>query len=226
MIFTIVVLIFSAVIHEVAHGWTAYKLGDPTAKNLGRLTLNPISHLDPVGSIVLPLLLVLAKSSFLIGWAKPVPYNPYNLHDQKYGEVKVAASGPGSNLIIATIFGLLARFLPISTVLKQNLVYNGFLGGNYDFLLSEMNGSLINSVFVMAIVICFINLLLMAFNLIPVPPLDGSKVLMGFLSTDWKIRFQQIEPYGIFIVFFLLFAGLISLILYPILFLFRLFVGV
>lgn len=222
--FFIAVVIFSAIIHEYAHGWVAYKLGDNTAQAAGRLTLNPIPHLDPVGSVLLPLLLVFSGSPFVLGWAKPVPYNPYNLRDPKYGDLKVALGGPISNFIIAILFGLLARFMAVSPLLKINLI-NNLLGGDFGFVLSQMSGSLTVSVFVMAVVVCFINLILMFFNLIPIPPLDGSKVLMTFLPPDWQIKFRQIEPWGIFIVLAFLFLGLVDLIFYPLFFLFRALVG-
>ena len=117
IIFVLIILLFSIVIHEVAHGSVAYSLGDPTAKNAGRLTLNPIPHIDPIGSILLPGVLILMSvalggGGIIFGWAKPVPINPYNFRDQKYGEVKVALAGPGANLLIALVFGLVLRFLP------------------------------------------------------------------------------------------------------------------
>jgi Zn-dependent protease len=215
----------SAVFHEYAHGWVAHKLGDDTAKNMGRLTLNPINHLDPIGSIILPLLLVLSNAGFILGWARPVPYNPYNLRDAKYGDLKVAIGGPTTNLIIAIIFGVVARLTPIAAELKQMLVV-GFLQGNHDFLLGQMQGSLITSIFVLAVIACFINLILMIFNLIPIPPLDGSKVLMAFLPHDWQIKMHRIEPYGFFIIIFLLMFGLFSIIWPILLFLFTLIVGI
>ncbi|HMB66032.1 MAG TPA: site-2 protease family protein, partial [Patescibacteria group bacterium] len=218
--FAIVAVIMSAIIHEFAHGWMAYQLGDETAKNAGRLTLNPIPHLDPLGSIILPLLLVFSGSPFVLGWAKPVPYNPYNLKDPEYGDLKVALAGPGSNFLLAIFFGLVARFTAPAVMLKQTLI-SSFFQGNFEAVLGEMSGSLLVSIFVMSMIICFVNLILMLFNLIPVPPLDGSKVLMTFLPADWQIKFQQIEPYGIFIVLFLLFVGLIDLIFIPLIFLFQ-----
>ena len=214
----------SAIFHEYAHGWVAYKLGDNTAKDSGRLTLNPMAHIDPFGSILMPLLLIMSKSGFILGWAKPVPYNPYNLTDAKYGDAKVALGGPLTNLAIALLFGLLSRLLPLSIFVKQNLIISYF-NGNYEILLSAMNGSLFTSIFVISIIACFINLLLMIFNLIPVPPLDGSKVLMTFLPPDWQARMHQIEPYGIFIIMFLLMSGFFSFIWPIIIFLFEIMVG-
>jgi Zn-dependent protease len=225
MLFTVFVLIFSAICHEYAHGWVAYKLGDNTAKDAGRLTLNPIAHLDLFGSVILPLLLLFTKTGFILGWAKPVPYNPYNLRDPKYGDLKVAIGGPGTNFILAAAFGLLARAIAMPLVMKQNLIL-AFFRRDYDFLLGQMNGSLLTSIFVMAVIVCFINILLMIFNLIPIPPLDGSKVLMAFLPYDWRLKLQRIEPYGIFIILFLLMFGLFSLIWPLIIWPFSLLVGV
>lgn len=225
VLFTIAVLLMSVIFHEYAHGWVAYKLGDSTAKDAGRLTLNPLAHLDPVGSILLPLLLVYLKTSFIIGWAKPVPYNPRNLRDQKFGDFKVALAGPGANFILALIFGSVARFTALPVLLKQRLVF-GYLQGNYDFLSREMQDSLVVSIFVVAIIFCFINLILMIFNLIPVPPLDGSKVLMTFLPPDWQLRMRQIEAFGLLIILSLLMLGLFRYILLIVLLLFSLIVGV
>lgn len=154
LIFGIIVLIFSVILHEVAHGYMANWLGDPTAKLQGRLTLNPVSHIDPVGSIVLPALLLITHAPILIGYAKPVPYNPYNLRG-RYGEGLVAFAGPATNILLALIFGLLIRVS--SAQLGPDLV-NAFA------------------------IIAYINMLLALFNLIPVPPLDGSKVLSTLLS--------------------------------------------
>ena len=224
IVLTIAILIMSAVFHEYAHGWVAYKLGDNTAKSMGRLTLNPINHLDPIGSILLPTLLVLSGSSFLIGWAKPVPYNPYNLRDARYGDMKVALGGPITNLMLAIVFGLIARFIPIAVNLKFGLT-NGFLSGDNEFLLSMMSGNILAIIFVISIIACFINLLLMIFNLVPVPPLDGSKVLMTFLPHNLQVKMHQIEPYGFFILIFLLWLGIFSLLIPAIMFIFSLLTG-
>ncbi len=200
VIFEIIVLVFSAIIHEYMHGWMADRLGDPTAKNLGRLTLNPIPHIDLFGSIILPLVLVFSGAGFVLGWAKPVPFNPNNLRDQKYGAAKVAAAGPMANLIVALFFGLLIRFLG-GWLLNINPVLLDFFA-----------------------IIVFINLLLLVFNLVPIPPLDGSKVLMPFLPYSWQIKYASLERFGFFLVLlFVIFAfSLIAPIIY---FLFSLLVG-
>lgn len=152
-IFQIVILIFSVVLHEVAHGYMANWLGDPTARLQGRLTLNPLKHLDPMGSVILPVLLKLSGSPVLIGYAKPVPYNPYNLKG-KYDEALVAFAGPGTNILLAIIFGLIIR------------------------LFGE---ALDPSLFLAFALITIVNLALAVFNLIPIPPLDGSKIIANFL---------------------------------------------
>lgn len=180
-IFQIAILIFSVVVHEVAHGYAAYFLGDSTAKYQGRLTLNPVKHLEFFGSIFLPLILFISGSNFLIGWAKPVPYNPYNLRDQRWGEAIVAAAGPLSNIVIALFFGLLIRF-----------------GLSFEII---QNAEILR---IMSFIV-FTNLLLAIFNLIPIPPLDGSKILFTFLGLRWgKVRLF-LEQYGIFLVLFFVF---------------------
>lgn len=196
IIFQIIVLIFSAIIHEYMHGWMADRLGDPTAKHEGRLTLNPIPHIDLFGSILLPFILVITGSPFVFGWAKPVPFNPYNLQDKKYGIAKVAAAGPLANLITAIFFGMILRFLPIvSSTLVISLA-----------------------------IIVQINLILMIFNLLPIPPLDGSKVIMPFLPYDWQVKLANLERYGfILVLIFIIFA--FPLVIPIINFLFRLIVG-
>ena len=123
LIFQLAVLVMSVVIHEFAHGWAAFQLGDSTAKNMGRLTLNPVKHLDFWGSFLVPLMLfVFSAGSFVFGWAKPVPYNPYNLRDQKYGSAKVAIAGPLANIIVAVFFGLFLRFLPSQVMISEGFV--------------------------------------------------------------------------------------------------------
>ena len=195
-IFLIIVLVMSAVFHEYMHGYAAFKLGDPTAKNAGRLTFNPIKHLDLFGSIIVPLMLIISGASFLFAWAKPVPYNPYNLSDRKYGDAKVAAAGPLANLALALIFGLIWRFMPFISI-----AFSGFIA-----------------------MIIFINLILMVFNLIPIPPLDGSKILSAFLPPETRHKYLSLEKYGL--LFVLLFVFLFSnLMILPVEFLFRLIAG-
>jgi Zn-dependent protease len=183
-IFSLIILLFSVIIHELAHGYVAYSLGDPTAKYAGRLTLNPLKHLDPFGSIILPLLLFIAGSPFLFGWAKPVPINPYNFTDKKYGEIKVSIAGPASNFSLAIIFGLILRFTP-----------NAIIAGNPGIAIALTY-------------IVVINIWLAIFNLIPIPPLDGSWILFSFLPVSMRNVENFLRQYGIVILMMLiLFAG-------------------
>ncbi|MFA5744645.1 MAG: site-2 protease family protein [Candidatus Paceibacterota bacterium] len=183
---TLIILILSVIAHEVAHGYAANSLGDPTARLAGRLTLNPIPHIDLMGSIVLPALLVFTQSPILFGWAKPVPYNPYNLSNPRWGETLVAIAGSATNILLAIIFGLIVRF--------------GAALGLDPAMLS------------LAATIAFINLFLGLFNLIPFPPLDGFTALRSALpwsSSATMIRIeQQIRGAGMLslILFLLIFS--------------------
>ena len=177
-------LVFSIILHEVAHGYAAYRLGDPTAKQSNRLTLNPLAHVDPIGSVVLPLILLLNHSSILFGWAKPVPFNPYYFRNPKRGIMIVGAAGPLTNFALALISGVLLTLL---------VLFGGgvpFIGVVASFL----------AIFLQT------NIALGVFNLIPIPPLDGSRVLYGLLPERWRQPYMSVEPYGIFIIFGLLFA--------------------
>lgn len=163
-IFLYAIIVVSAVVHEYAHGFIAYYLGDSTAKDAGRLTLNPLVHLDPFGTVILPLFLLLTGGIF-IGYAKPVPYNPNNLRDKKYGSLKVAVAGPVSNLFIALVFGLFIRFF--SGSLTSNIIFPNFLP--------------------LIALIAVINIALALFNMLPFPPLDGSKVFIDLFP-----RYQSV----------------------------------
>jgi len=188
-IFFIAILIMSVVIHEVSHGFVALRFGDRTALYAGRLTLNPLKHLDMFGSVILPIFLVLTHSSFLFGWAKPVPYNPNNLTNRKWGTIAVASAGILANLSLAVFFGLILRFSLSSMV-------------SVDFV------SIISS-------IILINLGLAIFNLIPIPPLDGSKILFSVLPNSFYGVISFFEQYSLvlILVFIIFFANY----LYPIL---------
>ena len=195
IIFALIIVLFSVVIHEYLHGWMADRLGDPTARDAGRLTLNPLKHIDVWGSILLPFLIFIG-TGFVFGYAKPVSFNPYNLRDQKYGVAKVALAGPSANLITALFFGLVLRFTP-----GLNIVMVSFLAA-----------------------IVQINLVLLVLNLLPIPPLDGSKVLLPFLSNNWQMKFLEWEHYGFIFVLLFVFLGF-NLIVPIINFFFKLIVG-
>lgn len=186
----IVILLFSIVFHEVAHGKVALWKGDTTARDAGRLTLNPIPHIDIFGTILFPLFLILMRSPVLFGWAKPVPVNPWRLRESKKDMALIGASGPASNLLLAVIAGILFRMsigIGANNILTQALFFA-----------------------------VFINLVLAFFNLIPIPPLDGSKIVMGFLPDDLAVQYSRIERYGFLIIFGLFFLGIFQRILFPI----------
>ena len=197
-IFYVAILIMSIVIHEVSHGFMAEYFGDNTARNAGRLTLNPLPHLDLFGSILLPTVLILSHSPFMFGWAKPVPYNPNNLSDRKWGTIAVAGAGVLANFVIALIFGLIIRF-----------TINLTLPSPFYFITS-------------AIVV--VNLALAIFNLVPIPPLDGSKILFSFLPERAFNFILAYEQYSLILL--LVFIIFFSDYLYPVLaFLFHLITG-
>lgn len=185
LVFQIGILIFSVVLHEVSHGYAALALGDKTAHYAGRLTLNPIKHIDPMGSIILPLLFSLLGGP-IFGWAKPVPYNPYNLKNQKWGPALVGIAGPAANVAIALFFGILIRTLPLFSFGSADLFIFHFLG--------------------IARIIVLLNLVLALFNLIPIPPLDGSKVLFALLPYRWHGVQSFLERYGFFMLILFIFS--------------------
>lgn len=189
-VFQVIILIVSAIIHEVSHGAVALALGDPTAKLAGRLTLNPLSHIDMYGSIILPLvLLITTAGQFAFGYAKPVPYNPYFLKNQKYGPAIVAAAGPLSNLSIAIFLGIILRILLSSGVI--------------------VSSSAVISLFIVAI---YTNIILAVFNAVPIPPLDGAKILAPFvpLNITQSSLARWVESNGmILVICFVLFGFMI-----------------
>lgn len=185
IIFQLAVLLFSIMIHEVAHGAVALYLGDDTAKRLGRLTLNPLKHIDPFGSVILPLILAIplffGGSSIIVGWAKPVPYNPYNLKNPKKGAALIGAAGPISNLIIAVTFALLLH-IPLA-----------------------INNEPLTLAFSL---IVLLNILLAIFNLVPIPPLDGSKVLFALLPASYERVQRILEVNGLLLLLAFILFGL------------------
>jgi Zn-dependent protease len=187
-IFYVGVLIMSVIIHEFAHGYSAYMLGDDTARLSGRLTLNPLKHLDPLGSVVLPLILILMNAGFVIGWAKPVPYNPANLRKGRLGNIIVSVAGIAANLMIAVLFSLLIRFAPM-------------------FGIPPFDVSALHPFYKISTIIVMMNLVLALFNLIPIPPLDGSKILFSILPSRFRYIENFLEKWGIILlVLFIVFV--------------------
>lgn len=178
-----IILIMSIIIHEISHGYAALALGDPTAKYSGRLTLNPASHLDPIGSFFVPLLGILL-GGVVIGWAKPVPFNPYNLKNQRWGEALVAAAGPISNVLIATVFSIFVRVVSAGGVMGHTEA----------------------TFMAVAVYVVLINVNLAIFNLMPIPPLDGSKIIFSVLPYRWqKVRFFLENLNLVFVLVFAIF---------------------
>jgi len=183
-------VLFAITVHEVAHGWIAARLGDKTALMLGRLTLNPVKHVDPVGTILVPGLLMLMQTGFLFGWAKPVPVTWQNLKHPKRDMALVAIAGPGANLLMALAWALVIRLGLALGEHGQALIFMGTAG-------------------------IFINTILMVLNLLPLPPLDGGRVMTGLLPGPLAWKFSRIEPYGFMILLALLVTGVLGKIMWP-----------
>ncbi|MHB8454432.1 MAG: site-2 protease family protein [Acidiferrobacterales bacterium] len=196
-LFSILVIpvLFAIIVHEVAHGWVAKYLGDPTAQRLGRLTLNPIRHIDPLGTVLVPALLLLLHTGFIFGWAKPVPITWENLRHPKRDMAIVAAAGPAANLLMALFWGVIVRvgmLLPASAQWVSKPMQFMGLGG------------------------IAVNVLLMVFNLLPLPPLDGGRVAVGLLPGPWAWRLSRVEPFGFYIVLGLMMTGLLWVVVGPV----------
>lgn len=189
IILTLLIFFSSVVIHEYAHGWVAWKRGDYTAKLMGRLTLNPIAHIDPIGTVMLPLILLMTHSPVMFGWAKPVPVDFHSLNNPKKDMIWVGLAGPMANIILAVLLALFAKL--------------HFINGN------SLSLSIINSAIIL-------NLVLAVFNMLPIPPLDGSRILMGLLPVDIGMEYAKIEPFGFIIIFFLLYLGVVWSAIWPI----------
>jgi Zn-dependent protease len=184
--FSLILFFLAVVVHEFAHGWIAYKFGDPTAKYSGRLTLNPLAHIDPIGTIVLPIFLLITGSPILFGWAKPVPVNFLGLHNPKKDMIWVGLAGPCANILLAIAISMIIKIklppLPLQIL--------------HQFML--------------------LNLVLAIFNLMPIPPLDGSRVVMGLLPPKLAYKYMKLEQFGFVLVVILLYLGIFDLIVWPI----------
>ena len=198
-------VLFAITVHEVAHGWMAKRLGDPTAMMLGRLTLNPIKHIDPFGTVILPLFLMWV-GGFVFGWAKPVPITYQNLRHPKRDMIYVAIAGPASNLIMALLWAVM---------LKLSLL----LGTNSDLYW------LFQPLIYMSGMGIYINIVLMVLNMLPIPPLDGGRVVTGLLPGPLSYKFSQIEPFGLVILIAMLYFHILSAILLPVVNLFLTLIG-
>jgi len=192
IVIDLLVLLIAVILHEVAHGYVAFRFGDPTAKQEGRLSLSPLPHIDPIGSLILPALLIFSGSSFIIGWAKPVPVQARYFRNPLKDMMWVAAAGPLTNISIAVVSSVLLKLL-VAAQLHVSLV------GAYGvyFLQSSI----------------VINLVLAVFNLVPVPPLDGSKIILPFLPLAWRLKYGHLERYGLLIVLLLVFFGVFGKVL-------------
>ena len=194
-------LFIAMIVHELGHGYTAYKLGDNTPKLAGRLTINPIPHLDIFGSIIFPAILILLKAPFIFGWAKPIPINPLNFRklDYRKGMALTALMGPLSNIITAVIFAILFH---IST----NIV---------DYLPSNIVNTVMTPLILFFYLTVSINLIIAVFNLLPIPSFDGWRVLLSFLPLEWERKLENLDFYGIFIVLILFMVGIIQILIIP-----------
>lgn len=188
-------VLFAITVHEVAHGWVARLLGDPTAMMLGRLTLNPIKHIDPLGTILVPGMMMLLPGGFIFGWAKPVPVTWENLRSPKRDMALVALAGPSANLVMALLWA-------------GALKLGAALGGTVSWLAIPLA--------YMGVAGIFINTILLSLNLLPLPPLDGGRIVTGILPGPMAAKFGRIEPYGLLILLLLLFSGLLGKILWPV----------
>ncbi|MBZ0156686.1 MAG: site-2 protease family protein [Alphaproteobacteria bacterium] len=212
VIISAIPILIAIVVHEVAHGYVAFKLGDPTAKMLGRLTLNPLAHIDPFGTILMPIMLfVFTNGQFVFGYAKPVPINPRNFRNPKRDMALSAAGGPGSNILLALLSVILLKYVIVpSSVLVPE----------------EVTAKVLKPVVMMLTAGVSVNVILASFNLIPIPPLDGGRVLMGFLPYRQSEALGKIEPFGMIVVLVLVATGLAGYVVRPLVTLFLGLIGI
>jgi Zn-dependent protease len=205
LIILIPALMFAVIIHELGHGYVAYKLGDNTPKVAGRLTFNPIPHIDPIGTILLPALLILFKAPFVFGWAKPVPVNPLNVRKMNYRKAMaiISFAGPGANIVSAIGFTILYHLL-------------GMFSGTLASILGEnLARAIIEPLGIFFYFGVSINVILAIFNLLPIPSFDGWRILLSFLPREWERKLEPLEPYGFIIVIVLLITHIIDLFIIP-----------
>ncbi len=197
IILSLIAVFTAIVLHEVSHGYVAYRLGDPTAKAHGRLTLNPLAHIDPIGTILVPLMLAVFRSPFLFGWAKPVPINPNYFRNPFKGMLYVAIAGPATNTVLALVTAGIGR--ASLTVIPNELLFG-----------ATFSSYLVRDIFYLLGMFVIINVFLAVFNMIPIPPLDGSRVLTYFLPPEGKRVMLMLERYGMLILFAIILLGGIS----------------
>jgi Zn-dependent protease len=199
LIVSVPALVLAITLHEVSHGYVANRLGDPTARMMGRLTLNPIKHIDPIGTVILPLILTML-GGVIFGYAKPVPINPSNFQDPRKGMAMSAAAGPITNIVLAIFSSLILVLilLPVATLFQSNVVT-----------------SVLTPLALMLKYSIRINLFLAALNLIPILPLDGGRVLVGLLPYRQSVAYSKIEPFGLIILYALIFTGIAGMFIFP-----------
>ena len=195
IILSLVAVFTAIVLHEVAHGYVAYRLGDPTAKSQGRLSLNPLAHIDPIGTILVPIFLVIVHSPFLIGWAKPVPINPGYFRNPLKGMLYVALAGPGMNVVLALGAVIVGR-VALLAFSPSYLMYGAGFGAN-----------LVHAIFFLLGMFVVYNVILAVFNMIPIPPLDGSRILTYFLPPEGRRIMLLMERYGFIILIAIIYLG-------------------